>query len=122
MNMSTFLSNNVYNETDTDHQVDAYTLHVFKVPIKNDNSWQRHIDTILECANNACADYVAPATVFFNNMASKRQVDPPLVEPRVNIKVNTPAEIFLLVRVSIPIKLRGTIEQQIIKDYLSKIH
>jgi hypothetical protein len=119
---STFLSDTVYNETDTAHEVDAYTLHVFKVPIKNDNSWQRHIDIILECSNNICDEFTEPATAFFNNMANKRQVDPPLVEPRVNIKVHSPSEIFLLVRVSIPIKLRGTIEQRIIKDYLTKIH
>jgi small-conductance mechanosensitive channel len=119
---STFLSNKVYNETDTGHEVDAYTLHVFKIPIKNDDSWQRHIDIILESANKVCTEYVEPAKIFFNNMANKRQVDPPWVEPRVNIKVHSPTEIYLLVRVSIPIKLRGTIEQLIIKDYLTKVH
>lgn len=118
---SLFLSHNIYNETDSVSKEDEYALHVFKVPIKNDPDWKKHVDTILEAANKACKQFEAPAEIHFQKMARKRQVDMPWIEPRINLKFSSSEEIFLIVRVSVPVRKKGTIEQEIIKEYLSTI-
>jgi small-conductance mechanosensitive channel len=119
---SYFLTYEVSNETDNSHSQNSFVLHVFKIPIKNDTSWKNHMDTVLECANEVCKDFIIPGTHYFERLTRKRQVDMPWIEPRVNLKFSSPSEIFLIVRVTVPTKLKGTIEQAIIKEYLTKIH
>lgn len=119
---SLVLTTKVINESATAHEVTDFALHVFRVPIKNDNSWQIHHDQLLDSAQEVCEKYIKDATVFFEDLAKKRSVDAPWVEPRINIKIITNAELDLMVRVTVPVKMKGRVEQKILNTYLSKIH
>lgn len=114
---SKFLSSNIINETfSTD-----YVLHVFYVPIHKDKDWEKHQQELLSAANKECAQYVEQGIKHFHKIAKKRQLDPPSIQPRVNIKVIDPDQINLVVRVTVPTRIRGMVEQSIIKDYLAKV-
>jgi len=120
---SFILTANVFNETDHIHMAkENYALHVFIVPISNDNNWEKHRDDLLECAKETCDKFIADANHYFTIVARKRQVDIPWIEPRVNIKFKNENSLDLIVRVTIPTGLKGTVEQDIIKKYLNKSH
>lgn len=119
---SLFLTNQVFNETDAVIGQRDFVLHVFKVLINNDGDWKKHKEVLIEVAQKYCIEYREAAQVFFNGLARKRHIDTPRVEPRVNIKFESFEEIALIVRVAVPVEKRGTIEQQIINDYLELSH
>jgi len=114
------LSTKIFNETDTATEEKDFVLHVFKVPIKNNFEWEKHKEVLLECAKDACLEYMEQASDFFKKFAQKKQVDSPTVEPRVNIKFDTANHLFLIVRICVPVKKRGSIEQEITNNYLRK--
>ncbi len=118
---STFLSDKVFNETDAVSEERDFILHVFKIPIQNDNNWKCKKEILIECATASCEKYIEPARHFFQNLSRKKQFDPPIPEPRVNVKFNNANEILLIVRVSIPVERRGNIEQEIVQNYLERI-
>ena len=119
---SLVLMGKVINESATAHEVTDFALHVFRVPIKNDNSWKIHHDQLLESANEVCEKYTKDATYFFEGLARKRSVDVPWVEPRINIKFSSSVALDLMVRVTVPVKMKGRVEQSILNTYLTKIH
>lgn len=119
---SMFLSHHVYNETDNVSEGRGFVLHIFQVPIKNDHHWEAHRDTLLQCANKACEQYIERARSFFTKLAAKRNVGIPLIEPRINIRFDEEERILLLVRISVPVEKRGMIEQEIIHNYLKHIY
>lgn len=119
---SIYLSNSVFNETDAVTEGRDFVLHIFKVPINNDEHWEKNKNILLKAANDSCQKYIEPATVFFEKFAKKRQVDVPVIEPRINIKFDGHAQIILIVRITVPVERKGTMEQEIINDYLRKSH
>lgn len=119
---SIFLGVNVYNESDTVTEGRDFALHTFKVPIKNDGNWSKHKEVLLEAAREFSDKYNDRAIKFFNRLASKRQVDVPLVQARVNIKFDSADQILLIARVCIPVDQKGILEQKILQSYLSKTH
>lgn len=114
---SIFLSKNVINETFSND----YVLHVFIVPIKKDSNWEVHRQALLDSANSSCEQYIERGMEHFSRIASKRQLDIPKIRPRVNIKLTGADNIDLVVRVTIPSRLRGTVEQEIINEYLNLV-
>ena len=121
---SQFLTTSIFNETDSVHDGKGrgYGLHVFIVPIVNARTWKKHKEFLLNSANEVCSEYFKQAKNFFIMMAKKRQVDIPYVEPRVNIRVESPEKILLIVRISVPIEMKGTLEQEILNSYLEKVY
>lgn len=117
-----FLDTNVFNETDNISEGRDFVLHVFKIPIKNDDNWKKHKDVLIKCAHESCSKYFAQAEQFFTKLANKRHVGIPFIEPRVNVKFETADSLMLMVRVTVPVERKGTIEQEIINSYLEKTH
>lgn len=120
---SLFLGEMIKNESDTNfHDENAFVLHTFLVPITNTKNWKKHYSLLLESAKKSCNRYTTDANRYFTKIAKKRQVDVPWIEPRINVRFESPTEINLLVRITIPINLKGVLEQEIIKNYLNSIH
>lgn len=119
---SLILTSQILNETANGQGATDFALHVFTVPIANTPDWKMHQSKLLEAANEACEHYIPEASKFFNRLARKRAVDSPWVEPRINIRFDTQYKIDLIVRVTVPIRTKGTVEQQILTNYLKKIH
>jgi small-conductance mechanosensitive channel len=114
---SRFLISNIINESFSTE----YVLHLFKVPILKDSNWEDHKNSLLQAAQKECSKYIERGERHFKMIADKRQVVPPSIHPRVNIKLIDTNTINLVVRVTIPSRLRGQIEQQIVKEYLNKV-
>lgn len=119
---SVLLTAPVHNENESAHHDDDFILHSFEVPIHNDHDWQRHFETMIECAKRACGKYEEKAFAFFKHITDKRQVDMPKIEPRISLKFKSTDEITMIVRISAPVTRRGTIEQEIIRGYLERVH
>tara|TARA_Y100000768_G_C23991451_1_gene693933 strand:+ start:10916 stop:11626 length:711 start_codon:yes stop_codon:yes gene_type:complete len=119
---STFLTTAVSNENESAHHEGDFILHSFEVPIRNTPEWKKHYDTMLESAELCCEAYKEKAFDYFKKVTDKRQLEMPKTEPRINLKFKSPNEIDMIVRVSAPVARRGTIEQEIIRTYLNKVH
>lgn len=119
---STFLNTSVFNETDNVGEGRGYGLHVFTVPIKHDKNWNFHREILLAAANEVTSMYFEQAKSFFTQLEKKRHVDIPYVEPRVNIRCQSHDSILLIVRISVPIEKKGTLEQEILHSYLEKFY
>jgi small-conductance mechanosensitive channel len=115
---SQFLNHKIINETYSDD----FVLHVFKVHVKNDVHWEKHQSALLKQAKSLCDQYVAPAEEHFDNIARKKHVESPILEPRVSLKVSSQDSVTLVVRVTVPVRERGKIEQKILTNYLREIH
>lgn len=111
---SIFLTHNIINES---YSTD-YVLHIFEVPVKFNKHWEKHYNALLKAAMDVCAIHIDKAKMHFQKIARKRQMESPDIEPRVNLKVNTPSEIIMIARVTVPARNKGKIEQEIIKKYL----
>mgnify|MGYP000214414721 CR=1 FL=1 len=109
-----FLSSNIFNETYSSE----YILHTFSVKIKSNTTWETEVNRLLESAQKHCNQYVDKAKEHFNKISKKKQLETPFIEPRINIKLKDHDAIHLLVRVTVPVELRGRIEQAIMTDYL----
>ena len=113
---SKFLSEEIINETFS-HD---FTLHVFTVTVPNNENWKVERDLLLECAKISCDRYVDSAKRHYQKISEKRQLDPPWVEPRINIRIPDSEDILLIVRVTVPVRSRGRIEQEILENYLNR--
>lgn len=111
-----FLSSTIFNETYSSD----YILHTFSIKIKANSNWEREMDNILACAHQHCDQYIEKARKHFKKISQKKQLETPFIEPRVNIKLKDTDSIHLLVRVTVPVELRGRIEQAIVTDYLKE--
>lgn len=119
---SLILTSNVLNESDSAHDADDFALHIFTVPIKNDSNWDIHRNQLLDSAKDVCNQYVEDAQKFFQKLAKKRSVDTPWVEPRINMRFSSTSQLDLIVRVTVPVKMKGTVEQLILTKYLEQTH
>lgn len=119
---SQLLTQKVINETATAHSERDFGLHTFIVPIKNDKNWKEHKNQLLESSNKACEKYFDDATNYFKIITEKQSVDMPGIKPRINVKCQSPTELNFIVRITVPVTLKGRIEQEIMTDYLNKIH
>lgn len=111
---SKFLAVDVVNETFS-HE---FTLHVFTVTVKNNESWIKERDLLLACAKDSCDQYVEAARIHYESISRRRHLDTPWIEPRINVRVHDSKELQLIVRVTVPARARGRIEQEILEKYL----
>lgn len=114
---SLFLTQGVVNETAT-HR---YVLHVFTVPLRSRDDWQRYETALIEAAREECAEFIEEARTYFNDMSHSRGLEPPYVEPRVFIGFPKAGELSFSVRIPTPAKRKGRVEQAIIRRFLARI-
>ena len=119
---SQLLTQRVINETATAHSDRDYGLHTFSVPVKNDEKWKDHRTHLLKASEKACQQYFDDATRYFKKITEKQSVDMPGITPRINVKFVGPSELNMIVRITVPVKLKGRIEQKIIANYLNQVH
>ncbi len=95
-----------------------YLLHVFHVPVGTKDDWRLTERLLLQAAYFVCEPYLMNARKYMENMARKISVDTPSADPRVSIIFKSPDEIDLVMRVPVPSRRKGRIEQEIIRKYL----
>lgn len=115
---SLFLSHKVINETYSDD----FVLHIFKIPVNIGSNWEKHQQILLDLSRKECNQFIEAAQKHFNEIARKKHVESPIIEPRVTVKILTPETVTLIARVTVPVRQRGKIEQSILVNYLRSIN
>lgn len=113
---SLLLNTPVINESITG----KYVLHVFKIPLKRSDSWEKAIELVTSISENECRDFLEDAKIGLSTNAEKQIVEAPTVEPRVHISLPDPDKIDLIVRVPTPTNRKGRIEQAILKRFIAE--
>ncbi len=113
---SLFLAKPVINETYTED----YILHIFSIPINAKSDWERAETIILEAAEETVREYLDEAKQHMEKLGNKSGFETPNVEPRITISITDPEVINLLIRVPVPSRRKGKVEQAIIRQFLKK--
>ena len=114
---SVFLSAPVINET----QTDEFVLHVFIVPVKTVENWQAARDLLLKAAQNKCEPFLDEARAHMEELGREQGLYTPSVEPRVTIQFADPERVNLVVRIPVPARKKGRIEQAILSWYVEHL-
>lgn len=110
---SIFLTSPVYNETETG----KYSLHVFRVPFARTVEWREEARKLLDAANIECSGYLEEARSQFHRSAAKEGLEVPKVEPRIQIRYLEKDSIDIVVRMPVPARAKGRIEQNVLSRY-----
>ncbi len=111
---SVFLGKPLINESYT-HK---YVLHSFKVPIKMDSEWSLAEQDLLTAARQECGNYLEDARHHFTRFAKHEGLVSLGVDPRVTVAMPKAGELELVVRVAVPARRKGRVEQAILRRYL----
>ena len=111
---SLFLNHTVTNESFTDE----FVLHTFKVPLKLSPEWPRLESILLEAARAECAPFRDEARDHFRRLGEHEGLVALSVDPRVTVSLREPEELELVVRVAVPARKKGRVEQRIIRRFL----
>lgn len=112
---SILLTTPVINET----FLDDYVLHVFVVPIGPKDDWQACEQAIVEAARAECAGYMPAAQKHIESRVKKEGLEPMSVAPRVSLRLDDPEKTSMLVRIPVPARRKGKVEQDILRRFLS---
>ena len=97
-----------------------FVFHTFVVPVSDDADVKATEACLLEVTREHTAEFRAPAEAALRKMAEARHIDPPAAEPRVWIQIVAPDRVELTVRFVVPVRLRGGVEQKILREYLER--
>ncbi|MGD9806989.1 MAG: mechanosensitive ion channel family protein [Deferribacterales bacterium] len=111
---SMFLSLPLVNETLSDD----YMLHVFTIPLNAASDWQRAEQELLKASNEIVSEYKEEAQKLMEKIGSKTGFEAPNADPRVTITLPDKDTIHLMVRVPVPSRRKGKIEQAILRRFL----
>ncbi len=111
---SLFLSAPIINETFTDD----YVLHLFTFPMALDDHWREAERALLRAAQEECQPFLAQAASYMEKLARNRGLETPNVNPRISLNFPEPGHVNLLVRIPAPARLKGRIEQAILRKFL----
>lgn len=111
---SMLLASPVVNETFSDE----FMLHVFTVSLAEHEDWREAERVVLAASQSECKSYLAEAMSHMDRLVRREGLEPLSVEPRVTLRLDDPAKIVLLVRVPVPARKKGRIEQAILRRFL----
>ncbi len=114
---SLFLNTPVVNETFT-HD---YVLHVFKVPIKREPGWERAEEILLAAACREFEAFQEEARRHFERLGRREGIVVFSVDPRVTVNMVDADVMELVVRLAVPARQKGRIEQAILRSFLKEM-
>lgn len=112
------LAGPTYSETFTE----AFGFHLFTIPLGPSDDWNRAEQALLVAANEECAAFLTTARTHLDALRRRHGLPAISVEPQVTVDVPEPGRINLIVRVPVPVRKTGTVEQAILRRYLSTQH
>ncbi|MCG5051669.1 MAG: mechanosensitive ion channel family protein [Myxococcales bacterium] len=110
---SVFLAARVYNETLTDN----FVVHVVAVPLKSAGELPKHRDRLLSIANEVCEPFADDAARALDATAAKHGLPLNFPHPDVLVQAVAPEHVNLLLRVPVPARKRGEVEQTILRRF-----
>lgn len=98
--------------------VDNFALLMLRVPMSAAEDWARAKSLLLEIAQDECAPFLEKARRRAGERARRQGIDFPAVDPQVNLQLEGPQLLALVLRVACPLHLRDQIEQSILTRFL----
>ena len=98
--------------------LDDFVLHVFSVPLLQDDQWEDAERALLEAAQAECASFISEAHERNRELERKHGFDTPSMEPRVTLRIPAANQLELVVRIPCPSRQKGALEQAILRRYL----
>jgi len=102
--------------------MEQYVVHVFSIPLRVEDDWQRAEEILIEAANEECQPYLDEARRHMETLEKTHGFSSPSVEPRVAVQLADPGKIELLVRVPSPVGRQGRIEQAVLLRFLRQFY
>ena len=99
-----------------------YVFQVVTVPLKVSDDWRRAEQVLLDAAKAESASYLEDARQHMKVLGTKNLLEAPSVDPRVTIQLADPDHLNLLLRLPMPGRGRGRIEQAILRRFLAEYH
>lgn len=99
-----------------------YGFHIFTIPLAKAEEWKRAEKIVLDAAAIECAPYLSNAAEHFEVLRRAHGLPAISVAPEVSLKVRDDGAVELQVRVPIPLRRSGEIEQAITRAFLSRMH
>jgi small-conductance mechanosensitive channel len=112
---SVMLTSTVINETYSH----AYVLHLIAVPIDADVDIDEAEKVLVEVGKESCEPYFEDASESLIRGTRARGLEPPQTEPHVIVEVPGPSRRTLMLRIPVPVRDKGDIEQVILRRFLS---
>lgn len=112
---SLFLANAVRNET---HLGGNFVFHLITIPLRIETDWELSEKALLKAARESCTPYIEEARSNIEKLAKRHSLDSPAIEPRVHVQIVEPDKALLVLRIPVPARKRGKIEQDISRRYL----
>ena len=111
---SYFLQHRTINES----FLKDYVLHIFSIPINIKSKIEIAKKCLEKITQKVSAPYLESATLHIHNLQKKRSVETPDPKPRVFISYIDSENIEFIIRISVPFKKKGELEQKIITDFI----
>lgn len=111
---SQLLTAKVVNETAT-HD---YVLHVITIPLAEEADWRDAEKRLLDIASEVCSSYTSEAREQMHKISEKYGLPLLPVEPRVLLQLDQPGKVLLNLRIPVPARECGPVEQAILRRYL----
>ncbi len=115
---SLLLTTPVVNESAMEH----YVVHVFSIPLRVDDDWQRAEKILIDAATEECEPFLDEARRHMEALERTHGFSSPSVEPRVAVQLADPGKVELLVRVPSPVGRQGRIEQSVLLRFLRQFY
>ena len=97
-----------------------YVFHLVTVPVENLQDWEASEEALLEAANKVCAPYLEKAQESMISLSQHHSLEAPTVAPRVNVQIAAADKINLILRMPVPTRHRGRLEQEVTRLYLKQ--
>jgi len=114
---SKMLDSPVINES----HMKRFVLHVFAVPLRVEDDWQRAESILLTACREECAPYLAEAASHMKRMEDEHGLTGLPPEPRVVVQLTEARKLTLLVRFPCPVGRQGSLEQAIMRRFLAEM-
>lgn len=95
-----------------------FVFHTFVVPLNIRADWKAAERSLLEATRVETAAYEKDALRALARFSDERNVDHPTAEARVWVRIVDPERLELTVRFVAPARLRGRLEQAIVRRFL----
>jgi len=107
---SLFLTTPVINES----YGSKYVLHTFSIFLERTCDWRTFKKILEKSSHTVCSGFLDKAQSYFNTMAKKSGLEPPVATPTVTVGMSHLYSVELVVRIAAPFKQKGDLEQKIL--------
>lgn len=109
------LTTPIYSETYTEQ----FGFHEFTVPLSLEEDWAAAEQALLHASKQECASFIDKARENMELLRRAHGLPSVTVDPQVTLQLTEPRRINLVVRVPVPVRHGGAVEQAVLRRYLN---